>query len=295
MATTRDEFLAAFKGKPAAAWENAIVELAKRGEIVRWPLAPVTVKDASGRSLTFLAATDFIAVGTIDAPLRMPLTPIAMQKVADAFGMVLPTPHMVKSIAEQAPVTLASSGIVPNKGAVLEQYAEHNAKIEALAAGHDPSLLRSGHKKDLVLSGPALMKPRVVVIYGWMNRGPVPPGPDPSPLADAPWRTQPLSNVHGDFYVDYSHGGRLIHPVAHLTDASGTREVGLAEVYASPDLSTLVNPKGPIGGGPLAPRYPVAPGGPPIAYVPERPSFADRGLSEVKERVLERMGEKKGS
>lgn len=295
---TREEFLATFKGKPPAAWENAVVEMAKRGEIVRWPLAEVVLRDEAGRSLAVHVTTDMISVGTVAEPLRMPLTPIACQRIADTFGMLLPTPAIVKAIMEQAPVKMTMRGLVPNKGANLEQYAEHNdiieRKLRETAGGDDPSLLRSGHKKVVVLSGPALMKPRVVVIYGGGTNVPVPPGIDRQPTVDAPWRVQPLSNVHGDYYDDYSHDTYLMAPTGVLTDTDGSvREVTLAtDIFPSAELSGLVNPKGPPGGGPLAARYPVAPGGAPIAYIPERPSFADRGLSEVKERTLERFGSK---
>jgi hypothetical protein len=59
---------------------------------------------------------------------------------------------------------------------------------------------------------------------------------------------QPKSNVHGDFYVDYSHGVRAIAPEA-IVDG---RPMATVDLYQHPTLSRLVSNEGPV----RVPRYP---------------------------------------
>ena len=62
---------------------------------------------------------------------------------------------------------------------------------------NQPGLI-AGIKKDVVITGkiPRDPKPNRVAIYGWHK-------PDGSPI-------QPLYTGHVDWYVDYSHGIRLV-------------------------------------------------------------------------------------
>jgi hypothetical protein len=74
--------------------------------------------------------------------------------------------------------------------------------IEEQRAGRAPDGLIAGHKKDVVVTTRMNSQPGRVPIYGWHRS-----------VGDP---IQPLSLVHGATYEDYSHGLRLIHPVAHV-------------------------------------------------------------------------------
>lgn len=268
---TGQEFLAAYGSKGAVAWEGAALKLAESGELVKWPLLPVVFTDGS-RKLTVLVASDYLAVGTPEDPLRLPLTPITAQQIANVYGMLLPTPKMVKTIHEQATAKLPPRSVAPNKGASLAQYAEHNALLQA--SGVMGQGLTSGIKKDVVIGN--AWRPGKVLIYGWMKPD-VPPGKDPSPTATLPWRVQAYSSVHGDFYVDYSHGIRLIHPWA---DLNGT-DVRVEDILKSPVNASLLSDEGalkmvryPIPGSGLAPT-------PLLEYIPGTTRIVDLGLHKV--------------
>jgi hypothetical protein len=278
------EFVRLYANRGPAAWEAAALEMAKNKQHVAWPLVPVTFTDGR-HTLIVHVASDYFAVGDPNANdvLRLPLTPLTAQKIADVFGMLLPTPKMVKAIHEQASTHLTVQPVQPNKYANLAQYAEHNDRIEReLDAQPDPDAARqgliSGHKKDVVLGNQA--RANRVLIYGLMKPV-VPPGVDAQPMMTAPWRVQPYSSVHGTDYVDDSHGIRFVAPEAELDGAP----VSLEKVMTDPALAALVSDEGPL----RKTRYDVPRGNStPIPYIPDAPRIVDQGLAWVQEQVLER-------
>ena len=105
------------------------------------------------------------------------------------------------------------------------------AKLPAAPLG----ALTTGAKKDIVLSAKIYdKKPARLVIYGWRQL-------DGTPI-------QPLTNVHVDRYVDYSHGVRLVR--RELTIA-GRRE-RIDELLRDPARAWLASDEGPLA----HPRYP---------------------------------------
>jgi hypothetical protein len=288
------DFVRQFASAKPAAWESAALDLARRGQAFAWPLAAVSFSN-DAHTLIVQVASDYFAIGEEGDVLRLPLTPLSAQRVADALGMLLPTPKMVKAIHEQAAVKLTTQGLVPNRYANLAQYAEQNARVEAELAGRRG--LTSGHKKDVVLGNQMragnVVRPGNVLIYGWM-RPIVPPGVDAFPMMTAPeiapkagpWRVQPYSGVHGDDYVDYSHGIRLVAPDAVLDG----KVVQLEEVMQSPALARLISDEGPL----RATRYPVPKSAvaASAAVIPKAPRLVDQGLAWIQEQVIENKVER---
>jgi hypothetical protein len=187
---------------------------------------------------TFFVAADYFAIGTSEDYVRLPLTPSIAQRIANAKGMLLPTSKMVEDIW-RAGEKLTPEPMVPNKGANLAQYAEHSRAIDAQLrsafATHpmNSAVPLSGHKKDVILSN--IWKPGKVVIYGWYR-------PDGTHI-------QPKSNIHGDFYVDYSHGIRLVSPTM-IVDG---QNMNVEDVLKSPIYAGVLSDEGPL----VRTRYPV--------------------------------------
>ncbi|MGZ4090860.1 MAG: T9SS type A sorting domain-containing protein, partial [Bacteroidia bacterium] len=81
-----------------------------------------------------------------------------------------------------------------------QAFAQHNGMVKTQRNGFIPpyslGTLVAGDKKDVVISNLIYSTPNRVVIYGWHTSVGNP--------------IQPLSNVHADTYMDYSHGIRLI-------------------------------------------------------------------------------------
>jgi hypothetical protein len=229
---TGSQFVAAYADKDPFAWERAAVEIAKAGGLVDWPLVPITI--VSGPNIiVFRVASDVLAVGTPEDYVRLPLTPRVAQEIANLRGMLLPTPIMDYQIWRASPIKLARLPMVPNKGADLRQYAEHSRKIDAQLDGRRD--LVSGHKKDVVIS--SLVRPGKVIIHGWYK-------PDPDVFDDrTPWNKpdrqpqQVHSDAHGEGYVDYSHGIRLVHPTVTIDGRDMPLENALRDSRYAPLFS----------------------------------------------------------
>jgi hypothetical protein len=233
------EFALTYGPQGLSTWEKAAMSLAQQGQLYIPPFLPVPVADKTGALRgTIQVTADAVGVGEESDTFRLPLTPAAAQAVANVTGSsLLPTPKIVRDTWAVATKKLVPIPLSPNKGADMAQYVEHSSAIDtALAAAFGTPLeMVSGDKKDVVISN--IWKPGKVVIYGWIK-------PDGSPI-------QPLSNVHGDFYVDYSHGIRLVAPTMQV---EGIGTVSTEAVLKDPKLSVLLSDEGPL----RVTRYPTS-------------------------------------
>ncbi|MFH0989167.1 MAG: hypothetical protein V1799_04025 [bacterium] len=153
-------------------------------------------------TVTIEAMPDFLAIGSDDDFCRIPMGPITAQRLADLFTATLPTRKLVDEIYRNAAVKLDPVPYLPvgNTNETVEKFIEHNRAIERqrAQAGAGLGALVAGIKKDVVLSNKLIDSARThhVTIYGWHRL-------DGAPI-------QPLTNIHIDRYVDYSHGIRLL-------------------------------------------------------------------------------------
>ena len=107
-------------------------------------------------------------------------------------------------------------------------FLRHNTLIEDQRARKKLGELVAGVKKDVVVTNRLAEKPNRVAIYGWHKL-------DGKPI-------QPLSIVHSESYVDYSHGIRLMKRTV-VVDGK-PRDVRHA-LYSA-DLRDLLSDEGPI-------------------------------------------------
>jgi hypothetical protein len=164
-------------------------------------------------------------------PTAAPMTPAAAQRIADAFGCILPTTQMVDDIYQNAQTRLPPRPMPAGSQMTTNAYfADHNRLVEGQrqSAGHQSGNLLAGHKKDIVITNSLDRNPSKVAIYGWhqTNGRPI----------------QNLTTVHGRDYVDYSHGVRLIRKTVRVDG----REMNIDDVLRDPVLSALVSKEGPI-------------------------------------------------
>jgi hypothetical protein len=141
-------------------------------------------------------APDYLSVGNDADFARIPLTPMTAQKIADSFHCFLPTRKLVNDIYQQASVKPEPVPLFIHRDSALI-FWHHHLIIEGQRKGRKG--LIAGIKKDVVISGKISRdpKPNRVAIYGWHK-------PDGLPI-------QPLYTGHVDWYVDYSHGIRLVY------------------------------------------------------------------------------------
>lgn len=236
-APTGSGFIAGLTSVSGRARDVAVLTQVLAGNIPRFErnLVPVRFegRDSNGRrtEVTICVMPDYLAVGSNDDFVRVPLGLPAATRVAARFDMVLPTTEMVDAIYRQASLRLSPSPMEPGAQMASTRYfMRHNQTLEQQrrAAGGRLGQLVSGHKKDLVLSNRLASRPGRVAIYGWHRRNGRP--------------IQPLSTVHGAQYADYSHGIRLISRHAYVNG----RRVDLRDVLGDSNLAGLVSNEGTI-------------------------------------------------
>ncbi|NUP06091.1 MAG: hypothetical protein HOW73_08535 [Polyangiaceae bacterium] len=232
-AETGSKFLERVEGLGRAATDEAIFEAISKGNVPEYERAwvPIEIGDGEGPRAKLNVSCDYLAIGSDDDFIRIPMTPCAAQRIADLVGAVLPTVKLVNIIYEHASAKLPPSYIEggPTEGTV-EDYAVHHEKLERRrrAAGFPLGVLTAGHKKDIVLSTRLEEKADCVAIYGWHKRD-----------GDV---IQPLSIVHSRRYADYSHGVRLVGGEMVL-DGKPRRVV---DVLADPALADVISDEGPL-------------------------------------------------
>lgn len=162
-----------------------------------------SITTAEGRRIdaVYFVLPDYLSIGTDDDFARIPLTPMAAQVIADSLRCFLPTRKMVDDIYRAAAVKLEPVPMYALRDSAVTMF-HHNLIVEGQRRLR-PGLI-AGIKKDVVITGKILRdpKPDRVAIYGWHK-------PDGRPI-------QPLYTGHVNWYVDYSHGVRLVSRTIHV-------------------------------------------------------------------------------
>ncbi len=224
------ELLAPIVGEDVPRREEKILAWLKQGN---WPkklsrFKAVQVME-NGHHLVYWVMADYLSLGNDADFVLMPLSWVTAKSLLKQWNMLLPTAKMVDQIFQQAERIHWPHAFPPSDAMRSTPYLlNHNAWIQAVTQLEfiDHPLI-AGHKKDLVVSPRLLTAAKRVAIYGWHN------------LANGA-AIQPLSLWHGDFYVDYSHGLRLVAPEAELDG----KRVALKAILKDPDLAPLVSFEG---------------------------------------------------
>jgi hypothetical protein len=159
--------------------------------------------DGAKHILTFDVMPDYLAIGSDEDFVRMPMNPYTAQAFCDAYGFVLPTRKMVNDIWAAATVHVDPRPLTEERESPLT-FLQHHRIIESQLGGIERGTFVAGIKKDVVLTNRLLERPDRVAIYGWHY-------PNGEPI-------QPLYVGHVDWYVDYSHG---IRPVRRWMQVDG--------------------------------------------------------------------------
>lgn len=149
---------------------------------------------------------DYLAVGNDQDFCRIPMNPFTAQRLADTFGGSLLTAKLSDYIYRVADLKLVPFNYVPvgNANELVSKFVDHNIQIERQfneSTGTRGDLV-AGIQKDIILSNRIKAQPGKVVIYGWHKL-------DGKPI-------QPVYSGHVWWYVDYSHGIRLINNQAMI-------------------------------------------------------------------------------
>ena len=165
-------------------------------------------RDANGtsHSVEYDVMTDYLSIGTNEDYCRIPMGPSTAQQIADAYGCILTTTKLCDDIWEHATVRLNPIPYAPvgDNNSQVYKFVEHNNDINTAreTAGGQINELIAGIKKDVVICNAVQSKPGYVCIYGWHYTSGTP--------------IQTLYPGHVDYYVDYSHGIRLVNSVIRV-------------------------------------------------------------------------------
>jgi hypothetical protein len=171
---------------------------------------------------------DYLAVGSDEDFVRVPLGLPEALAVARRFGFTLPTRKIVNSIHLQADAKLNPQPMPACSAMTSVAYLKaHNETIDRQQRFLPPGTLVSGTKKDVVITPRLASYPGRVAIYGWLR-----------PSGEA---IQPLSTVHEARYADYSHGIRLVSSTV-LVDGEAR---SVFDVLEDPSQAGLLSDEGP--------------------------------------------------
>lgn len=190
-------------------------------------------KSPAGETLKATAhvTPDYLAIGSSDDYVLVPMSPLTAQAIADQTGTTLPTRKLVDAIYQQAEIKLSPSPQTPGPQMMSTPYYEqHDNTIrqQRQRAGAQNGDLIAGHKKDVVITNRLDNKPKSVAIYGWHQRN----GKN----------IQPLSTLHENSYADYSHGVRLVGPTLEINGQTYQTQ----DVLKNPEFAALLSDEGVI-------------------------------------------------
>ncbi len=231
-------FLKKIENYSPAKRENAIVREILRGNVPAFmrQLAPVETRMASGpykgQIVRFWTLPDYLAVGSDQDYIRVPLNLYSIEKLSAKLDLSLPTRKMVDEIYEAAtvklkPLPVPVSAAVASTGNIIKHHSMVQNQLTALNAAR-PGIIVAGHKKDVVQSRRLAKRPHSIAIYGWhrLNAKPI----------------QPLSTVHSADYADYSHGIRLVSNEMQI----GGQNVDLRDVLSQRGMASVVSDEGTV-------------------------------------------------
>lgn len=234
-ALTGSQFVQSVLAMDGRQRERAVLQEVLHGNVPSFlrRLVPVTLAAQSAHALpaTVFVMPDYLAIGSDDDFLRIPMNLETATAIASQFGFLLPTKRIVNAVYAQSAFHFVPEPLTPGpQMSSTEYYRRHNEMIDAQARAGAvaPGWLVSGHKKDVVVTNLLARTPGRIAIYGWQRPGGTP--------------IQPLSTVHGACYEDYSHGIRLVSEMAW--ERGGLRPV--RDILQDPVEAPVLSDEGPL-------------------------------------------------
>jgi peptidoglycan hydrolase-like protein with peptidoglycan-binding domain len=242
-AETGSEFAKRIMNMRGPERERAILEEIEKGNVPDFlrNLKPVTTTfrgpDGKTHTATYYVMPDYISIGSNEDNIRIPMSAITAQKIADKFGMTLPTAKMVDDIYASAQTKLVASPrddwkYGDGRMQSTASYLAHDRTIDEQLGGRQPEGIVAGHKKDVIISNGLEQNPGKLAFYGWYDA-------NGRPIQGAPGRA---SFAHEPSYADYSHGVRLVSGTIVIDGRPMTME----EAMRDPVYSRAVSNEGPI-------------------------------------------------
>lgn len=188
--------------------------------------------NSTTQSVTYYVAPDYLAIGCDTDYFLMPMSPMLATKIGTLTGTTLPTRKMVGDIWSAATVKLAPQPLSAGaQMSTVPYFAHHDSIVGQQRATFSNPLgsLTSGDKKDVIISNMIYNTANRVIIFGWYYQNGS--------------YIQPMTNVHADTYMDYSHGIRLVQNTCTL---NGSTPTTIQAILESTTLNPLLSDEGTI-------------------------------------------------
>ncbi len=227
--------------------EAAILQAVANGHCLPIEWRPVTV-ERHGHQARFWIAQDALRVGDEDDSVRVNVTAMTAQRLADRLGASLPTTLMLDEVARQYTVqaepciqppgrdSRLKAGLSPHMddlGAMVLHSHRVDKVVKALAK---PPFVICNVGKHWVLSNRLTSKPNAAANYGWYSKS----APYLSASGMRMWQT--LGTAHNTSHTDYS---QIFQPVRNVVELDGV-VLPLAEVLAHPEFWVALSDEGPL-------------------------------------------------
>ncbi|MDD4820921.1 MAG: hypothetical protein PHD21_08825 [Flavobacteriales bacterium] len=183
-----------------AQYDSTVISCIQKGDFPRFmryfTKVKVSATDSHGKKIKahYYVSPDYICVGTDQDIMRTPLLPSSAQKIADMTGCFLSTPKIADDVYLAARIKIEPVPMMCERESHYT-FMLHNMAINSQVKGRKS--LVSGGKKDVVITPRLAARSGKLALYGWHKK-------DGKPI-------QPLYTGHADYYVDYSHGYRLVY------------------------------------------------------------------------------------
>lgn len=232
--------------------QAAIVQAVADGLHLPLVWKPVVVRHADGRAFTLQAMNDALKIGEPDDFVRVNVSHLDAQHIADILDCRLPTERMVDLVYLQADMTIEPWTSSPDSQmastARMQEHSRNVSKKIGEPEKLDPLVCSAG--KDWVLTNryPNTSKG---ANYGWHTKSkPSPAHPEwgPFPCKAGGYVFQPVGFCHDIYHTDYSQTLRLFSRFVGVEDPNtGTcSELELDTMLQDPDLAGLISYEGPL-------------------------------------------------
>ena len=184
------------------------------------------------QSVSYYVIPDMLAIGCDTDYFLCPMSPMLATMIGSLTGTTLPTRKMVGDIWSAAQVKLSPHPLSPGPlMSTVPYFAHHDTIVDSARDSYLPGNplgeLTSGDKKDVIISNLIYSTANRVVIFGWYYT--------------TGTYIQPMTNVHADTYMDYSHGIRLVQNNCFLNDTTPTT---IQDILESSHLDSILSDEG---------------------------------------------------
>jgi hypothetical protein len=243
--------------------DRLILDMLSAGEAPPYEWVQIVSSSPRG-TLRLLVGADAVKIGDETDSIRVNLSQLAAQRLADRSDCLLLTPKLNDLRWESCGAKLTPSNIAPYPADKTEAMVQHSRMIDAkLPEGYPPNMLVGNVGKGAVNSTLLWQPPNPthMAIYGWHV-------PKTDPLARTAatptggYVIQRESIKHLANFVDYSATVVYARREAELATEEATRVVDLADIALDPEWCDLVSASGPV-----IMRHPAIPCPDPTALV----------------------------